>query len=126
MGCCSRGAPAVPVFPLLMNIWHGVGGITPQVGPPTIPNVPCQHVLGELDFAGVVIGGALLNSWIKTAKNVDVHWARGMGGADVIECPAGSGLWYVVNYVANMARGFSNEHRVIVVTPGPTYPIPIP
>ena len=37
-------------------------------------------------------------------------------GADLIECPAGSGRWYGVLIVDDMAKGFSNEYRLVGMT----------
>lgn len=126
MGCCSKGPPAVPMFPLTFNVWYGTGGLGPPVGPPAQAAVPCQHVLGELYYfngAGVV---GLATSFLKMSKAIDLQWARPALGQDLVECPAGSGLYYAVLYVANMARGFTNEHRVATITPVGPFPAPLP
>ncbi len=56
---------------------------------------------------------------------------------DVVECPSGSGRWYVVFGVDDFGKGFPNEHRYALVNKigqwigGTTYaglfwPTPIP
>lgn len=37
------------------------------------------------------------------------------GHGDVVEIPAGSGRFYVVTWVDDAAKGFTNEHRVAIV-----------
>lgn len=57
--------------------------------------------------------------------------------ADVIECPAGSGRLYLALYVDDVAKGFPNEYRQVIVakvftstnpliTNFPYWPTPIP
>ncbi len=38
------------------------------------------------------------------------------GADDVIECPAGSGRWYLVIAVDDIGKGFANEHRAAYLT----------
>lgn len=49
---------------------------------------------------------------------------------DFIECPAGSGRWYFVCIVDDVAKGFPNEYRIAIVRKslltGGQWPIPIP
>jgi len=122
MGCCSRGAPAPPTWMLTCNIWHNPGFVVPPVALPTIAALSCQLVPGELVFQAW-IG---MQVYIKVPAATDVHWARGLGGADLIECPAGAGQWWTVSWVTDIGKGFPNEHRVVRVTQVAPFPIPIP
>jgi len=122
MGCCSRGGPAVPVWPITCNIWYAPGFIIPPVALPTLPAVPCQLVPGEL----VHMAWIGMQNYIKVPAGTNVHWARGLGGADLIECPAGSAQWWTVQWVTDIAKGFSNEHRLCRVTQVAPFPIPVP
>ncbi len=56
---------------------------------------------------------------------------------DIVEVPAGSGRWYGVAAVDDSGKGFSNEHRIAVLTPifpaldsiqfaGSQWPTPMP
>lgn len=46
---------------------------------------------------------------------------RGMqdstGHTDAVECPAGTGRWYQVGWVDDVAKGYPNEHRVALLFP---------
>lgn len=60
------------------------------------------------------------------------------GYTDIVEVPDGSGRWYSVEYVDDVAKGFTNEYRVAVLSkafddgyvsnhfPGLKWPSPIP
>ena len=61
----------------------------------------------------------------------------GAGLADIVDCPSGSGRWYIVTNVDDIGKGYSNEHRVAsllkiyeevdsVRYPGLHWPTPIP
>lgn len=128
MGCCPKGPPAVPMFPLTMDIYWNTFGLLPPVGPPNVAAVPCQHVVGELMSWQNPAAANYNLSYVKCPKATDIHFLRGPMGPDYIELPVGSGLWYQVTYVINMSRGFTNEHRCVMVfpVPGPGFPIPIP
>jgi hypothetical protein len=41
----------------------------------------------------------------------DVRGPQDPVGPDMVEVPAGSGRWYQVVFVDDIAKGFSNEHR---------------
>lgn len=57
------------------------------------------------------------------------------GVSDIVEAPSGSGRWYLVSYVDDVAKDFPNEYRIGIlykVFPGsgglnfPYWPTPIP
>ena len=41
---------------------------------------------------------------------------QSQGFSDLVECPSGSGRWYVVTGVDDFGKGFDNEHRVALIT----------
>jgi hypothetical protein len=56
---------------------------------------------------------------------------------DILEVPAGTGRWYQLNFVDDVGKGFSNEHRMALLVqiaepllpsqfPGLFWPIPMP
>lgn len=57
-------------------------------------------------------------------------------GPDIVECPAGTGRWYIVLGVDDLGKGFVNEHRYALIAKigaffgaawaGATWPTPIP
>ncbi len=62
----------------------------------------------------------------------DVRDTLNAGGEDFVECPFGSGRWYVVLFVDDIGKGFPNEHRAAVIqkighpVTGDPWPTPIP
>lgn len=67
----------------------------------------------------------------------DVRSTLQSGMCDVIEIPRGTGRWYEVYAVDDMARGFDTEYRIAMVTqisefldpllfPGANWPVPMP
>jgi len=124
MGCCSKGPPAPPHFVLTANIWFGQQMIIPPVAPPNLAAVPCQIAPGELIFQPLV--GQRED--IKFPKLTNVHFQRAMPlfGNDLIECPAGSGMWYTVTWVFDVGKGFPNEYRACSVLQVAPIPDPLP
>lgn len=62
---------------------------------------------------------------------------QGIPDNDLVELPSGSGRWYIVLYVDDVAKGFSNEHRYAMLNQvsenlnhtsyaGLNWPIPMP
>jgi hypothetical protein len=56
----------------------------------------------------------------------DIRDGSGPSGIDSLECPAGSGRYYYVTNVDDIAKGFANEHRYALVQKYPPWPEPIP
>lgn len=48
------------------------------------------------------------------------------GSFDTVEVPAGSGRYYSVVCVDDIAKGFTNEHRYALLTKQAYWPAPIP
>lgn len=130
---------ALPVFNISCNIWHG--GLTHM--PPS--GVPDLVVNGNLANGRVWhlpvwqrrlpgLGAMSMSSSILFPKGTDVRDVSTTTGPDIIECPAGTGRLYWVTYVDDIARGFGNEHRWVVMQKVWTYdafsiyrwPTPIP
>ncbi len=62
---------------------------------------------------------------------------QGIPHNDLLELPSGSGRWYIVLYVDDVAKGFANEHRYAMINQvsenldftnyaGLNWPIPMP
>jgi hypothetical protein len=47
-------------------------------------------------------------------------------GADLVECPLGTGRFYRVAIVDDVAKGHANEYRVAMIYKVGTWPTPIP
>lgn len=117
----------IPVFNLNVNIWRNSN----VVGNPPDVTATCNLAAGERS-QGLIPYTDQLNAAHQTAayfrsaaimtvllpKRTDVRppgmQFPGISG-DLIEIPAGSGVYYVVLGVGDIGRGFQNEHRFAVV-----------
>jgi hypothetical protein len=103
----------VPTFNLECNVYTGPW-LTRSL---RLIALPCNLALGRrtqingASFFGFP-DGASTPSLLVPAKS-DVRDDGNVGGADVIECPLGSGRWYQVNIVDDVGRGFANEYRLV-------------
>jgi hypothetical protein len=118
----------LPNFNLTVNIWRFVPGPYPPAAAPDVISVaqlrnePRSPILRPVNTY-VPLWTLLLPSL------TDVRGRLGFGssgfGGDIVECPAGSGRVYSIEWVDDIAKGFANEHRMalIIQTSGPA-PIP--
>lgn len=106
----------LPTFPITCDIYSG-----PWLTKSFRINVPCNLAPGRRNVtpsSGWDGGQQIvpIDSTILFPALTDVR--DGYCAAhepDVIECPAGSGRWYVVFGVDDFGKGFSNEHRYALV-----------
>jgi len=127
-------------------------------------NLTCDVYDGPYDTRALRLAGVECNLAMGRRVQVDFHDATGLGfGAgtaqllvpagtdirevaqlagggppyDIVEVPSGSGRWYVVNSVDDVAKGFPNEYRLAFLaklssnsglanTTGLFWPIPMP
>lgn len=117
----------LPTFNLMCNIWTGPVFIFPPPGPPRL-TVACQLRMYKTGFTigrvGATANGAVS---ILTPARTDIRPGIGFWPiADCVECPAGSGRFYLVAVVDDVARGFANEYRMAVCLSQPRLTMPIP
>lgn len=122
MATCFTGPPRLPTFNLLCNVWHGVVPI-PPIGAPNIANLPCQLTQGERVVTSLTVGGI---GYLLVPKGTDVRDTHQVGGADTVECPAGTGRYYQIFYLDDVGKGFPNEYRQCVVNKVGGWPTPVP
>lgn len=133
----------LPTFNLAINVWHSglVDPVTvPPVGPPSIAGLLVNWSLGRrvltgtdtYEAAGARAGTGidLLIRVLLAPAGTDLRSSY-QGDTDVLEVPAGSGAYYHTLDVADMAKGFANEHRLAWCIPfrpdiPPFYSLPIP
>lgn len=109
----------LPAFNLTFN-----AKVMPTVYPvltiPTPPyrlvSSPCQLTYGRrVNMMGT--GGTNQPGVLVVAMNLlvpaltDIRGFQDSINNDMIECPAGSGRWYVCYSVDDIGKGFTNEHR---------------
>lgn len=122
----------VPSFPLKCNIYAGQGDQAARPSNPTQRQVSCQlRILKTAFCLGSQLGGTGPVSLLLLSSKADIRpvcnaWPHG----DAVEVPGGSGRFYVVLAVDDVAKGFSNEYRVASIYPQYQrvgwWPIPTP
>jgi hypothetical protein len=118
----------LPTFNLTCNIWRASAGQPPSGAP--VVTVQCQlRPTRRSIYRTVSAGPFQLVEEILMPKLTDVRSLAGAGSSDTIECPAGSGRFYGVLGVDDVAKGFPNEYRwALVVQAGYAggWPYPTP
>jgi hypothetical protein len=115
----------IPTFNLTCNVWHAQA--LPPVGAPAIAALPCQLAWDHIGDhpVGTLFTTAILIMVIRVAARTDLRPRSSSTGYDIIECPAGTGRYYGVVGVDDVARGFPNEYRQAIVAQQ-QFPTPIP
>ncbi len=100
----------IPEFNLLCDIWHS--SVYPPVGAPDIAGVACQLAWDALADKPITISTSVISLMkIRFPAGTDVRGAISSTGQDTIECPSGSGRFYLTRTVDDVAKGFPNEFR---------------
>lgn len=116
-------------MPLTANIWRtGTGPpAPPAVTTPAQLRGPAIHTSGQ---QVLLVGGNQSWPWTPTLLMpalTDIRDQFVPGGAgDLVEVPAGSGRLYNVVLVEDVAKGFTNEHRLAAIQKTGIWPTPIP
>jgi hypothetical protein len=102
-------AARLPTFNLFCNIWKQWDvSQGPPRSAPTEANVPCNLQFGpKRHFPGSGVMYILL----PRGTDVQSFTPGNINNYDIIECPAGSGRWYIADQVDDVAKGFPTEHR---------------
>lgn len=123
---------APPQTPLVCNIFQGQGGrIAPPAGP-SQTNVPCQLRMVKTGYMAGLAGASsapIMALLLKAGTDIRPPHAGSPAG-DAVEVPAGSGRFYTVTAVDDVAKGFANEYRMATITYSPNragwWPFPTP
>lgn len=114
----------LPTFNVLCNIWRGPG----HVGAPALSPVCQLGYPGRGPFQ--VIPGTLPTGqipwFLRLPARTDIRDAGVVGGGDTVECPAGTGRFYRVQWADDVARGFTNEYRLAFIYKIYPWPLPFP
>lgn len=110
----------VPQMPLGVNIWNS----TLVTNAPTISTV-CNLSPGRRTFfagpvvttnitlGALIVFGDLLECLLP--KGTDIRGAQHAGLDSIVECPKGTGRYYYVVWVDDVAKGFANEYRLALM-----------
>lgn len=101
----------VPTFNLTAEVHDGDGTFPPAT--PVRVTVSCNMSPGSRIAWEVTTFNPHV-TYLLMPKLTDVRDAIQVVDPDVIECPAGSGLWWSVMTVQDVAKGFPNEYRRVV------------
>lgn len=123
----------IPTFNLFGLVWHDyyVGIMPPVVIPDNV--FACQlRYSGRGPYELLLQDSTTEPTWqvgttILMPKDTDVrdHWHAG-ARPDLVEVPSGSGRYYFVHYVDDVAKGFANEYRIAYLGKTGDWPTPIP
>ncbi len=130
---------SVPSMPLLVDVYSGpyVGRVFrfQTNGNLSTGRASRSSSLDDVGFPGIL--GTDRN--LLVAAFTDIRdFACGLPYPyDIVECPSGSGRWYAVGIVDDVAKGFPNEYRMAFLSKlcdtvdspnnvGSNWPIPIP
>lgn len=112
----------LPTFNIVCNIWNvqtdfSVGGV---VGLPTQANVPCGLQFGKKTAQGLAEEMWLLLPLLTNVNGYTSYLVAGSGQlcGDAVEVPAGSGRFYTVVTVDDVAKGYPTEYRVASIQKG--------
>lgn len=106
---------SLPAFPLLANIWHfpNAPGSPPDLSPKAELRVDTS--VKQLVTSGAARQQCLSRS-MYVPKGTDLRTSWFGGTSDVVELPAGSGRFYNILDVDDIAKGFPNEFRIAALT----------
>ena len=122
----------LPTFNLGVNIWR-IATTVPPVGPPDVTALGNlspgkRSTLAAISGSDVPTGfDVFMMMYLLLPAGTDIRGGPQVDPAqDLVEVPAGSGRYYVVEYVDDVAKGFPNEHRFAVIFAANPWPEPIP
>lgn len=110
----------LPTFNLNCRIRRYVAGPYP-VGGPVAGSVPsiCQLTYARHPGQQSAVGFNVPRMILKVPALTDIRMVgvgNGVANPDLVEVPLGSGLWYSVFAVMDVAKGFANEYRSADIT----------
>lgn len=104
---------SVPTFNLTARVWRFYAGPYTSVHPGGV-DTPCN--LRMLKTAAMVNSISLNEPTmlLLVPKGTDIRGRDGFGNGngDIVEVPKGTGRFYELTFVDDVARGFTNEYRV--------------
>jgi len=127
----SRCCPTffkVPTFNLEVGIWHSGTILTDPpdiqtVGALVFPTKDMAHAQGMPSPGGGVPSAPM---YLLLEAGTNIHHNYSAGQNDFGEVPLGSGRFYVVGFVDDIAKGYANEHRCAVIYQKEPFPRPMP
>lgn len=115
----------LPAFPIMVGIRSsgstvGAPRVTVEANLAYGKRVMTQYWDWSLSGENAVFANLLLPAL------TDIRDYSSTTGSDSVECPVGSGRFYLVDYVDDLGKGFPNEHRFALMEKLIPWPTPIP
>lgn len=105
-----------PRMPIQCDIYDNVGTVPPTAAP-RVANVNCQLRFLRSQFAQLADNGRGVSTMLLLVNpGTDIRMTWGFNLPDLVEVPSGTGRWYVVNAVDDVAKGFPNEYRAASIS----------
>lgn len=116
----------LPTFNLECSLWFPPAA--PPGDPPDLASVPCQlRASGQRSSGQDSTDSGWPFLWqLLVTKETDLRDKFNAPGVYYVEVPQGSGRYYVVVIVDDVAKGFTNEYRIGYLRKVGTWPTPIP
>lgn len=87
---------------------------------------PGRRSTGVRSRTGYGTGDSVEAAYLMLPAHTDVRDQRNGAQPDALEVPGGSGRFYLANHVEDVAKGFTNEYRMVVLRVRPPWPTPYP
>jgi hypothetical protein len=116
----------LPTFNVPVSIWHDPNVPPAAADVQTYGNLtPGRRMITPyaLEPAGAQVPAAM---YLLLPAGTDIRDAKSGNPVDLVEVPTGSGRFYKVGFVDDVALGFFNEHRFAQLAGEPTWPVPFP
>lgn len=113
---CHCNQHHTPKFILPYNLWRTGGTLTP---------IPTAQGFCQLHVAGLTSGlfpanpgsSATFSRYLFLPPKTDIRGGDIRPQPDFVEVPAGTGRFYIVTTIDDVAKGFPNEFRVALILP---------
>jgi hypothetical protein len=116
-----------PTYNLTCGVWR-FGSLT--TGPPDLTvmgNLTWGRRVGAPSMStAAILDNAAFTMVLLVPAGSDVRDVYSPPGNDTVEAPLGSGRFYYAAFVDDIGKGFSNEHRAVLLVKLGPWPAPIP
>lgn len=123
---------AAPVFNLSVKIWRSTNAVTNPADVTTSGNLTPGSRNTFVNNPPSSAATSFNVTYLALPKLTDIRGLLNALRGDTVEAPAGSGRYYICQFVEDVGKGFPNEYRRAVlwqnhtVAFAPIWPLPTP